>query len=332
MTEHREGRIMRRILSFTLVLLLALTVLTGCGLLSGSGIVCNVNFYVDGQIYMKKQVEMGSAVPMPNAPEKAGELFLGWYTDGFFTAEYDFSRPVLYDIDLYAFYTRDAVALTNKVTNEAVKSLVTIKTKCFNTGPFGVETTSFSAQGSGVIIDISGGWAYALTNCHVIAQEDGYKYREITVDDAYGNTFPADIYKNKQLTFEAVSEDYDLALVCFKYTEGMLAEIGIGNDPMPGDNVVSLGAPDGQRNSITYGQVQGYNKINAEDGDDISKVAFEIIIHNAPIDHGSSGGPLLDTECKLIGLNFAGYNNGQYGCAIPMSKINEFLSKFVYNN
>lgn len=322
---------MKRILSLTLVLILILTALAGCGLLGGgeSGITCNVNFYVGDTLYMTKKVNMGSTVSMPEAPEKANEIFLGWYTDGLFTSEYDFSRPVIYDTNLYALYTIDAVALTNRITQEIMRSVVTVKTKCYNTGPFGTETTSYTSQGSGVIIDISGGWAYVLTNWHVVEHEEGYKYREITVEDLYGKSHSADIYKNKSIDVAAISEEYDLALLCFRYSEGDLIEIGISSDPNIGDHVVSIGTPGGQKNSITYGKALRYSKINAED--DTTKVNFDIIVHDAPIDHGSSGGPLLNTDCQLVGINFAGYGGGEYGCAIPMSKINEFLNKFVYN-
>ena len=58
---------------------------------------------------------------------------------------------------------------------------------------------------------------------------------------------------------------------------------------------------------------------------------FDIIIHNALIDHGSSGGPLLNASGKLVGLNFAGFESNHHGCAVPMSKINEFLNTYVYN-
>ena len=126
---------------------------------------------------------------------------------------------------------------------------------------------------------------------------------------------------------------YDLALICFKYdqTEApKLAEIEIGYDPQIKDYVVALGSPLGQKNAITYGKVLNYQKLNAAGGEEIDEVTFDIIYHNALLDHGSSGGPLLDTSGKLVGLNFAGFENNHYGCAIPLSKITEFLGKYVY--
>ena len=70
-----------------------------------------------------------------------------------------------------------------------------------------------------------------------------------------------------------------------------------------------------------------YQKVNTEENDAMD---FEAIVHSAIINHGSSGGPLVDPYGRLVGLNFAGSESLTYGCAIPISKINEFLDIYVY--
>ena len=326
---------MKRAISFTLVFIMLATIISGCSFLPEDIVTfVNVNFYVDNEIYATKSVMLGQTVSQPTNPEKENQIFLGWYVDGIFTYEYDFSSKVISNLDLYAKFTLDAISLTNMITTSTMKSLISINNKCYNTAMGGLlETSSSTAQGSGVIIDISGGYAYALTNFHVIEIPEGYSHQSITVEDPWGNEYQAYIYKNPYSSDKAMDASYDLALVYFEYNnidDLKLAEIEIESDPKIGDFVISLGSPLGQKNSITYGSVLSYQKLNYEDETDENVVLFEIIYHNALLYRGSSGGPLLNSSGKLVGLNFAGFENNHYGCAIPVSKIIEFLDKYVY--
>ena len=328
---------MKKILSLVLVLIVVLSLFVGCSgfNIEDIGYTVNVNFYVDGEVY--KTVQATSILPIsePQAPARENMIFVGWYTDGVFSQRYDFSKPFLIETNLYAYYVLDAAKVTNMVTTQIMSSVVTVHTKSYNTAMGGLlETSSFTAQGSGVVIDISDGWCYVITNAHVVKREAGFDKYSIVIEDAWGNKYDAQIYKNALKAESAVSSDYDLALICFKYnptTETKnLTKIVKGSDPKIGDYVVSLGTPGGQKNAVTYGKALEYSKINTQDGEE-SSVKFEIIVHGARIDRGSSGGPLLNARGELVGLNFGGYNDGQYGCAIPLSKINEFLNIFVYN-
>ena len=62
----------------------------------------------------------------------------------------------------------------------------------------------------------------------------------------------------------------------------------------------------------------------------MSNVTFEVVYHNAFINNGSSGGPLLDANLRVVGVNYAGNSSG-IGYAIPAVKVNEFLRNYVYN-
>jgi S1-C subfamily serine protease len=47
---------------------------------------------------------------------------------------------------------------------------------------------------------------------------------------------------------------------------------------------------------------------------------------------GSSGGAVLDTKCHIIRIHYAGGQNDAYrGYAIPITKVREFLDRYVYN-
>lgn len=327
----------RRILSLAILALMMLSLLTGCFLQDTElGYDVNVNLYVDGELYKTVKVAGNGRIPCPDAPNKENMIFDGWYTDGIFAEKYDFYNPFYLDTNLYARYTLDAVKVTNMITDVTMESVVTVINKSYNSAAGGlVETESVTAQGSGVVIDISDGWCYVLTNCHVVQGDDSFEKQSITVEDPWSNYYEAQIYSNPKKMGYAMSTEYDLALICFQYTvtdpEAALSKITMGNDPKVGDYVISLGAPEGQRNSITYGKLIEYQKITVEEGDVIDGVKFDVILHDAHIDHGSSGGPLVDIFGKLIGLNFAGYNDGYYGCSIPISKVQEFLDLYVYN-
>ena len=323
---------MKKTLSFLLILLTFSILFCGCGFEVKD--TCTVNFYVDGEIYESKTVAIGSTVSMPVAPQKTNEIFVGWYIGSVFTAEFDFSTPILMDIDLRAYYTVDAISTSEMIYKESMRSVVTIRNKCYNSTMGGfVETDSSTSQGSGAVIDISGGYCYVLTNAHVVEHVSGFSQQSITVEDPWGNEYEAIVYKHPSMTEKAVDESYDLALICFKYNpkgDVSLAEMELAKDPIIGANVIALGSPEGQKNSVTYGNAISYQKLAMQDGEE-PNVTFEVLFHDAFLTHGSSGGPLINPEGKLVGLNFAGVGDGTYGCTIPVSKIKEFLDIYVYN-
>ena len=326
---------MKKYLSLFIVCIMIISLLASCDFLPEDIQFCNVEFYVDGELYVSQTAIIGTPISMPFAPTKENHIFVGWYLEGnFLNYAYDFSTPVILDTKLHARFTPDATKITNMITFETMKSLVTVINKCYNTAMGGfIETESSTSQGSGVIIDISDGYCFVLTNYHVASFIEKYSRQELTIEDAWGNQYKASYYKTPSNSVYAMDPEYDLALLCFKYEENPkhpLAEIKMGDDPKVGDFVVSLGAPANQRNAISYGEVITYKKLQASDENTVSNVTFDIIYHNAFIDHGSSGGPLVNATGYLVGLNFAGFESNKHGCAIPLSKIVEFLNQYVY--
>lgn len=326
---------MKRSLSLILVIIMILTLLASCNL-PDEFKMSTVNFYVDGELYATKVVNTGGTVSAPLAPKKDNQIFVGWYSGGLFSYEFDFSNMIIGNTDLHAYFVLDAVSVMNRMTTETVKSVVTVENKGYNTA-FGsiIETSSGTAQGSGVVIDISGGYCFVLTNNHVVEKNTNYANQEITVEDPWGNRYTANVYK-KTASLSAMDKNYDLALIYFKYTvdeeKPHLQEIPLGSDPKVGEYVISIGSPKAQRNAVTVGNALKYITLKSDETSDLSNVKFEVIYHNAIADHGSSGGPLVTADGKLCGLNFAGYESNNHGCAIPLSKINEFLNKYVYGN
>lgn len=325
---------MKRIISLLIVLIIMASLICGCSLLPEDLKRCKVNFYVDGQLYDSKTVTVGQTVRPPQAPEKKNEVFVAWEAEGLISYTFDFSRKVTGNIDLHAHFVIDAISLTNMITQHTMKSIVMIQNKCYNTmGGTTIESNSNIFQGSGVVVDISGGYCYVLTNYHVVEMAEGYAKQSFSVEDPWGNTYDAQIYRKSSKTDYAMSDEYDLALLCFKYipsNSNSLEEITMGENPKANDYIVALGAPVGLQNAITYGSVLEYQQVNAGEDSSLQKIKFDVIVHNAPLDHGSSGGALLNTSGYLVGINFAGYNEGTYGCSIPISKVMEFMNLYVY--
>lgn len=276
-------------------------------------------------------VEKGQPIPHLNLDASADTknyIFCGWYTDSAFTNAYDVSQPVVRNITLYAKYELDALTLTNKISTDTIKSIVKIYNKCYNTF-LGFETSSITSQGSGFCFHIQNGYYYVLTNFHVADMVNSYKKQEFIIEDYQGNTYEAYLYMNPNKLMDAMSSSYDLACLYFKPSSSCnIKSLSIAyGDPYTKTDVIALGAPNGQSNSITYGKILNYEKVNVV-GLDIN---FDVIRHSAYTNGGSSGGPLLNPDLKVVGMHFAGNRSTNTGCAIPATKIHEFLKKYVYN-
>jgi S1-C subfamily serine protease len=144
--------------------------------------------------------------------------------------------------------------------------------------------------GSGVVI----GENRILTNAHNLQGD------EVTVTFADGRTADA--------TVAGVDGDGDLA-VLEAPTEGATA-LGLGADaPAVGTAVVALGNPNGHGPRVTFGFVSGTGR--SFRGPRGRRVAGAVE-HTAPLMPGSSGGPVVDLEGNLLGINTNRLGNGFY--------------------
>lgn len=229
------------------------------------------------------------------------------------------------------------INLQNQVNSYAVKTTIKITTKTNKI------YTTIQELGSGVIFhqeeDKESGKIrnYALTNYHVIEEADlatGLSQQRLIFD-----------YKsNKYDKYYIVNfeKKLDIAVIMFEtlITEERLPIIKLAKtNPSKGSLVISIGYPLGQINSVTYGKVSDYRKVNVQQSNQKIKLTdFVAISHTAPGNHGSSGGPLIDIHLNLVGINFAGgeedpktgYSNDMW--AIPIQQINHFLYTKVYDN
>ncbi len=150
-------------------------------------------------------------------------------------------------------------------------------------------------QGSGVVIDPQG---YVLTNEHVISAA--------TADSATKVT--AVFFDGRRVEAKVVGSDAktDLAVVKVNVQNLTALQVGKSSDLAVGDSVIAVGSPLALQNSVTAGIVSALNRPVTAGGDGGSApVIYEAIQTDAAINHGNSGGALVDATGALVGINSA---------------------------
>ncbi len=172
-----------------------------------------------------------------------------------------------------------------------------------------VETREGAAEGSGVVFDGRSG--LVVTNNHVVADATG-----VTVVLANGERLGARVEATDPLT--------DLALLAVERTG--LAQAHFADElPRVGELAVALGNPLGFENSVAAGIVSGLHRVIPSGGRSPSLV--DLIQTDAPISPGNSGGALVDSNGKVIGINVAAIPPTQetravsIGFAIPAQTV-----------
>ena len=153
---------------------------------------------------------------------------------------------------------------------------------------------------SGFFVDESG---IAVTNYHVI---DGAIYAKATLTDKTVHYISGVLYANKE-------KDY--AVIKVEGSDFTALPIGDSNEVVGGQRIYTIGSPKGLQNTISDGIVSNPCREDFYDRIQIS----------APISPGSSGGALIDTYGRAIGitsgtLNVSG-NNLNY--AVPINQVFE---------
>ena len=169
----------------------------------------------------------------------------------------------------------------------------------------------FSVSGSGVIMASDG---YVLTNAHVV---DNTKKVSVTLPN--GRTFKATTIQCDELTDLAVLK-IDTAAV--KNCVMTPAPLGDSSTLHSGDWVVAVGCPVGLDFTVTSGVVSNPKRSAAEIGAHHMKGSF--IQTDAALNSGNSGGPLVNDQGQVVGINAMGLTNTQaIGFAIPINRAKE---------
>jgi len=181
-----------------------------------------------------------------------------------------------------------------------------------------------AAEGSGVILTADGA---VLTNNHVVAGAAG----PITVTLGDGSEHTA--------TVVGTSPSYDLAVLRMADVSGLpAATLGRSADLQVGQPVVAIGSPQGLTGTVTTGIVSALNRTVGVQGDDGQAVVYNGLQTDAPINQGNSGGPLVNLQGEVVGINSAiatlgstGNQTGSIGLgfSIPIDQAKEIARELV---
>ena len=166
--------------------------------------------------------------------------------------------------------------------------------------------------GSGFIVKVENGWAYILTNNHVVA-----KAKKIKVKLSDGSIYRAKVVGTDPKT--------DVALIKIKVGNKKVPTVELGDSSKikVGEFVIAVGNPYGLNWTVTHGI------ISAKGRHGLGLNPIENFIQtDAAINPGNSGGPLCDIHGRVIGINTAIVRNAQgLGFAVPIN-----IAKKVMND
>jgi serine protease Do len=152
------------------------------------------------------------------------------------------------------------------------------------------------SSGSGVILDPAG---FILTNAHVVAGIDRIQVllAPPPVPDASQHSIVRPRGRLVEATLVGMDRETDLAVISVKESGLPFLEFGDSDDVRPGQIVLALGSPLGLDGSVTMGVVSAIaRQVRPED-----RVVY--LQTDAPVNPGNSGGPLIDTDGHVVGIN-----------------------------
>ena len=188
-------------------------------------------------------------------------------------------------------------------------------------GPFG-ESQSGQASGSGFVVSKDG---YVVTNAHVV---DGASAVTVKIGDGETNT----------ARIVGKDDSSDIALLKIDAGSQNLVPLALADSDElhVGDPTNAIGSPYGLQRTLTTGVVSALDReINAPNGFSISGV----IQTDAALNPGNSGGPLLDSAGRVIGVNSqiestgssagGSASNSGIGFAVPSNTVSNVVKQLL---
>jgi serine protease Do len=160
-----------------------------------------------------------------------------------------------------------------------------------------------TGQGSGVIVDKAG---YIVTNSHVI---EGARSVEVRLSDR--RTVDASIVGSDPMM--------DIAVLKIDANNLIAAEWGDSDKLQVGDLVWALGSPYGLDRSLTFGIVSAKSR---RSGSHVGASVYqEYLQTDAAVNPGNSGGPLVNIEGQVVGINAAIFGNAYQGISFSIPSV-----------
>ncbi|PKN03022.1 hypothetical protein CVU76_03285 [Candidatus Dojkabacteria bacterium HGW-Dojkabacteria-1] len=204
------------------------------------------------------------------------------------------------------------------VVKESSDSVVSIAVSQVSLQRGGGVVDSVSKIGTGFIVDPNG---IIITNQHVVSETTA-SYIVITED-------------GKQHTVAEIMRDdsNDIAVLKIDAKDLKALELGDSDNLLVGQTVIAIGTPLGEyAGSVTTGVISGLSRsVRTSSGwfGSTTKVYEDVIQTDAAVNPGNSGGPLISTEGKVIGVNFAtssGADNISF--ALPINIVKQRLNEY----
>jgi S1-C subfamily serine protease len=182
------------------------------------------------------------------------------------------ASPPLDDQDLLDAYSHAVVSVVDAVGPSVVS--------------IGIDKGRGEGRGSGVVISSDG---YVLTNSHVI-----HGATAITVSLTDGRRFPASVQGDDPAT--------DLALIRVEAPALPTARLGQSGRLRAGQLVIAIGNPFGFQSTVSAGVVSAIGRsLRSTAG----RLIDDIIQTDVALNPGNSGGPLVDSRGRVVGINTA---------------------------
>lgn len=222
-------------------------------------------------------------------------------------------------------YSDTAVYAANKILPSIVgiKIEYTVNTQSF----FGRSSSSTAtASGSGIIISDDG---YILTNNHVVSSSSSESNSYYQITDA-GKVTVTLFGDETEYEAKIVGQDEqtDLAVIKIEKTGLTKAEFADSDSVKVGEFAMAVGNPVNMDSTVTTGIVSAVNrKITDSDGK-----TYTCIQTDAAINSGNSGGALVNSEGKVIGINtlkLSGTGIEGIGFAIPINSTTDITSQLI---
>ena len=228
----------------------------------------------------------------------------------------------------------DQISLSNYsdtsvyAANKILPSIVGIQIEYNVTSMFsmfgGNQTSTATATGSGIIISEDG---YILTNNHVVSSSESEAYYQVS--EATKITVKLfDDETEYEAKIVGTDEETDLAVIKIDKTGLTKAEFADSDSIKVGEFAMAVGSPLGLQSSITCGVVSAVNReVTDSDGK-----TYTLIQTDAAINAGNSGGALVNSEGKVIGVNtlkLTGEDVEGMGFAIPINSTTDITSQLI---
>ena len=213
----------------------------------------------------------------------------------------------------FATVENPVVAISKQVGPSVVGIKVTYQAQTF----FGV--TEAEGEGSGIVYSKDG---YIITNYHVVEQAIKSKEAKVTVMLSTGDSLNATVVGGDEVT--------DIAVIKVD-KELTPAEFGDSDGIEVGELAVAIGNPLGQEfaGSVTVGYISALNRTIESTG-----ATYNLIQTDAAINSGNSGGPLVSSAGKVIGINtakIAATGVEGMGFAIPINEVLPIVEELITN-